>query len=75
MIERFLYYAQAFSELCGFDGSEGGFVFGWFMVVLATVIVIASFYICITRMLWPGEEDQDHIKRRILIDDQAPYEN
>ena len=72
-MERFLYYVQVFSELCGFDGSEGGYVFGWVMVVLATVIVIASFYILITRMLWPGEQDENHIKRRILIDYEAPH--
>jgi len=75
MMERIRYYVQVFSELCGFDGSEGGIVFGWFMVGLATVIVIFSFYILITRMLWPGEEDQNHIKRRILIDDESPHAN
>ena len=75
MMERFFYYVQVFSELCGFDGSEGGFVFGWFMVGLATVVVIASFYFWITRMLWPGEEDQNHIKRRILIDDESSHAN
>ena len=86
MMERFFYYELRmadpatffqvdFAAACSLSGTEGGFVFGWFMVVLATVIVIASFYLLITRMLWPGEEDQNHIKRRILIDDESSHAN
>ena len=75
MKEKFFYYVDLISELCGFDGSEGGLVFGWIMVILAALIVIAAFYIWITRSLWPGEENDDHIKRRILLDveEEVPH--
>ena len=68
-----LYYLALVSELCGFDGSDGSAIFGWAMVALATVVVMAAFYVWITRSLWPGEEDENHIKRRILNDDEAPH--
>ena len=73
MFEKILYYINLFSELCGFDGSEGGAVFGWVVVLFSTLIVIAAFYVWITRSLWPGEEDENHIKRRILIEDEVPH--
>lgn len=75
MKEKIIYYADLISELCGFDGSAGSSLLGWVMVSLATAIVIATFYIWITRTLWPGEQDTDHIKRRILIDDEVPHAN
>ncbi len=73
MKEKVLYYIELISELCGFDGSAGSPVFGWIMVSIATIIVIATFYFWITRSLWPGEQDENHIKRRILIDDEVPH--
>ncbi len=68
-METILYYIKLFVALCGFDGSEGGFVFGWLMVSIATVIVVYTFYQGIVKTLWPGEQDTKHIKYRILEDD------
>ena len=70
MMERLLYYIDLISEVCGFDGSKGNLVFGWIMVTLAALIVVVAFYIWITRSLWPGEQGEDHVKRRILLEDE-----
>lgn len=70
MKEKFLYYVDLLSELCGYDGSDGTLVFGWVVVGIASLIVIGAFYFSITRSLWPGEDNPDHIKRRILLDDE-----
>lgn len=68
-MDTFLYYIELFIALCGFDGSEGGLVFGWLMVSIATVIVVYTFYQGIVKTIWPGEQDTSHIKYRILDDD------
>ena len=68
-MQTILYYIKLFAELCGFDGSGGGFVFGWLMVSSATIIVVYTFYQGIVKTLWPGEYDTSHIKYLILEDD------
>lgn len=66
MWERFSYYVDLVVTLCGFDGSEGNNYFGWLVVILATVAVIYAFYEAITKAIWPGETDKNHIKHRIF---------
>ena len=69
MPERMQYYLELVIEACGFDGSDGNAILGWSVVAIAAGLVIAAFYIWITRSLWPGEQGNDHIKRRILLED------
>lgn len=69
MPERMQYYLELVIEACGFDGSDGNAILGWSVVAIAAGLVIAAFYIGITRSLWPGEQASDHIKRRILLED------
>lgn len=69
MPERMQYYLELVIEACGFDGSDGNAILGWSVVAIAAGLVIAAFYIGITRSLWPGEQASDHIKRRILRED------
>lgn len=69
MPERMQYYIELVIEACGFDGSDGNAILGWSVVAIAAGLVIAAFYIGITRSLWPGEQASDHIKRRILLED------
>ena len=69
MPERMQYYLELVIEACGFDGSDGKAILGWSVVAIAAGLVIAAFYIGITRSLWPGEQASDHIKRRILLED------
>ena len=74
MPERMQYYLELVIAACGFDGSDGNAVLGWSVVAIAAGLVIAAFYIWITRSLWPGEQASDHIKRRILMeDDEMPH--
>ena len=69
MPQRMQYYLELVIEACGFDGSDGNAILGWSVVAIAAGLVIAAFYIGITRSLWPGEQASDHIKRRILLED------
>ncbi len=74
--ERLLYYIELIIEACGYNGSEGNALLGWFIVSIAALLVIMAYYYCISLSVWPGEEDQDHIKRRILLlDGEAYHEN
>ena len=74
MPERMQYYLELVIAACGFDGSDGNAVLGWSVVAIAAGLVIAAFYIWITHSLWPGEQASDHIKRRILMeDDEMPH--
>jgi hypothetical protein len=75
MSERFFYYLQLISEACGYNGSEGNSVIGWLIVTFSVGLVIASYYYCISLSIWPGEESNDHIKRRILLESEAYDEN
>lgn len=38
----------------------------WFLVALAAVAVAAAFVLCARYLVRPGEESEDHIKRRVL---------
>ena len=75
MTERILYYLQLIIEACGYNGSQGNAVIGWLVIAIASIIVIGAYYYCISFSLWPGEQDDNHIKRRILNDSEAYDEN
>ncbi len=66
MIEKVSYYLDFFITLCGFDGNDSTGYFAWLIVILATIVVIYAFYEGISKMLWPGETDQRHIKYQIF---------
>lgn len=40
----------------------------WTVVVLAVAIVIVSLVLSVRYLFWPGETDEQHIKRRVLQD-------
>ncbi len=42
------------------------------LVASAIAVVLVAFYLALRHMLFPGETSPDHIKRRILQDDEAP---
>ncbi|MGH8575171.1 MAG: hypothetical protein ACREX8_21760 [Gammaproteobacteria bacterium] len=42
------------------------------LVALAIAVVLVAFYLALRHMLYPGETSADHIKRRILHDDETP---
>ena len=68
MWDQFIYYVDLFAELCGFDGSDNDYLFGWFVVAIAAALVIYAFYEAITKAIWPGEQESTHIKYQILDD-------
>lgn len=68
MTERVIYYLELIATLCGFDGSDGSYYLGWFVVSIATGLVIYAFYTGISKAIYPGEEDQSHIKYQIFDD-------
>ena len=72
--ERLLYYIELIIEACGYNGSDGNALLGWVIVTVAALLVILAYYYCISLSVWPGEEDQDHIKRRILTLDGEAYD-
>ena len=76
MMETLFYYADYYLNvliaLCGFDGSAGSDTVGWAAVIVSLALVIAAFYIGISRAIWPGETDPQHIKYRVL-DDEEEY--
>ena len=52
------------SEYCGPEAIGG--ISDLVIVVISIIVVFLSFYLCIKFFIWPGEENQDHIKRQIL---------
>ena len=44
----------------------------WGLVGLAAVAVVWAFSAAVRYTLWPGEMDPDHVKRRILVDEEVP---
>jgi len=69
MIDRVKYYVDLLISLCGFDGSDDSLIVGWIVVVISTMIVIYAFYQAITKAIWPGEKDTNHIKYQIFDTD------
>jgi hypothetical protein len=52
------------SEYCGPDVIGG--ISDLAIVIISIIVVFLSFYLCIKFFIWPGEENQDHIKRKVL---------
>lgn len=52
------------SEFCGPGVIEG--ISDLVIVIISIIVVFLSFYLCIKFFIWPGEENLDHIKRKIL---------
>ncbi len=48
--------------------SDGPTAADWAVVVVSVVIVVVSIVLSIRYLFRPGEQDPDHIKRRILRD-------
>ena len=68
MIDKFIYYIELVSALCGFDGSDNFKLTGSILVLLAFGFVVYCFYLAIIKLLWPQEDDVSHIKYDILDD-------
>lgn len=71
MTERIRYYVDLLAALCGFDSPQEVSAFGIAMVALAAATLIYACYRALTLTLWPGERGADHIKRRVLDDEEA----
>lgn len=41
------------------------------ILAVAVVIVAASFFYCVKYFIFPGEKEEDHIKRLVLKDESA----
>jgi|TARA_B110001452_G_scaffold196345_1_gene166351 hypothetical protein len=70
MIERVNYYIELAITLCGFDGSDGNDLLGWFVVGTSTALVIYAFYAGLLYIIRPGEYDRTHIKYLVLDDEK-----
>ena len=71
-MERLRYYADLLATVCGFDSPEQISALGIFFVVLAAAALIYACYRALLLTLWPGEDDADHVKRRVLEEEEAP---
>ena len=71
MTERLRYYVDLLATLCGFDSPEQVSAFGVLIVILATAVLIYACYRAVLLTVWPGERGTDHIKRRVLDDEEA----
>ncbi len=65
MIDRVNYYLDLLITLCGFNGNDDSLYIGWTIVILSTGVVVFAFYQAITKAIWPGEIDLNHIKYQI----------
>ena len=74
MMDRVRYYLDILASVCGFDGQAGNSVVGWFVIALAFLIVVYAFYLAITRMIFPNEENKSHIKFRILEEGDTRFD-
>ena len=46
------------------------------IVILSTIIVLATVIYSVKWLIWPGEKSEDHIKRKILeSESQEPKDN
>lgn len=71
MIERLQYYADLLVALCGFDSPEQVSLFGVVIIILAAALLIYACYRALLLTLWPGEQETDHIKQRVLDDEET----
>ena len=71
MMERLRYYVDLLAALCGFDSPDRVSAFGVSIVMLAAAALIYACYRAVLLTLWPGEQGTDHIKRRVLDDEEA----
>ncbi len=70
MTDRLRYYIDLLAALCGFDSPQTVSAFGIVFVLLAAVVLIYAFYRALLLTLWPGEQDSQHIKWRVLEDEE-----
>ena len=69
------YYIELLASVCGFETPDTIMTFGLVVVVLATFILIYAFYRAVLVTIWSGETNADHIKRRVLIDEDIRDED
>lgn len=75
VIENFIgkaeYYLDLVIALCGYDGTNESVLFGWIVVIISTLLVIYAFYEAITKAIWPGETNKNHVKYQIFEDGEG----
>ncbi len=74
-MDRVSYYIELLASMCGFDNPDTVTTFGLVVVIIATFILIYAFYRAIYVTIWPGETSVDHIKRRVLIEEDVRDED
>ena len=67
------YYIDLLASLCGFDIPAEVSTFGILVVIFASLILIYAFYKAVALTLWPGESNHNHIKYRVLVEEEQRY--
>jgi hypothetical protein len=49
-------------------------LFDYTVIIVAVAIVVLTFVLAIKYLIWPGERQDEHIKRRILDDEEVDRE-
>ena len=74
-MDRANYYIELLASVCGFGSPDTITTLGLVVVLLATCVLIYAFYRAVYVTIWPGETSADHIKRRVLIEEDGRDEN
>ncbi len=74
-MDRANYYIGLLASVCGFESPDTITTLGLAVVLLATCVLIYAFYRAVYVTIWPGETSADHIKRRVLIEEDVQDEN
>ncbi len=74
-MDRVGYYMELLASACGFDAPDAITKSGLVVVLLATCVLIYAFYRAVYVTIWPGETNADHIKRRVLIEEDVRDED
>ncbi len=69
------YYIELLATMCGFETPDTITTFGLAVVLIAMFILIYAFYRAILVTIWPGETNANHIKRRVLNEEDVRDEN
>lgn len=68
-METLRYWLNVLVSLCGFDASESLSIVDVSLVLTALAVLVYAAHRAIVCTFWPGELDEDHIKYRVLADE------
>ena len=70
-MERLNYYLEMLANICGFSSPDSISALGLIVVAMASCVLVYAVYRAIFITIWPGETSANHIKRRILIEEDV----